>query len=69
MRTKIPDLWAPPLPDLAQRNFSAGEPGRRTSGDITYIRTDEGWLFLASVLDLGSRRIVGYHKGGTCVPS
>jgi putative transposase len=60
MRTTIPDLWAPPLPDLVQRNFSVGEPGRRTCGDITYIRTDEGWLFLASVLDLGSRRIVGY---------
>jgi putative transposase len=60
MRTTIPDLWAPPLPDLVQPDFSVGEPGRRTCGDITYIRTDEGWLFLASVLDLGSRRIVGY---------
>jgi len=60
MRTTIPDLWAPPLPDLVRRNFSVGEPGCRTCGDITYIRTDEGWLFLASVLDLGSRRLVGY---------
>lgn len=60
MRTTVPDLWAPPLPDLVRRDFSVGEPGRRTCGDITYIRTDEGWLYLASVLDLGSRRIVGY---------
>jgi len=60
VRTTIPDLWAPPLPDLVRRDFRVGEPGLRTCGDITYIRTDEGWLYLASVLDLGSRRIVGY---------
>lgn len=60
VRTTIPDLWAPPLPDRVRRDFSVGEPGKRTCGDITYIRTDEGWLYLASVLDLGSRRIVGY---------
>ena len=60
VRTTIPDLWAPPLPDRVQRDFSVGEPGLRTCGDITYIRTDEGWLYLASVLDLGSRRLVGY---------
>ena len=60
VRTTIPDLWAPPLPDRIRRDFSVGEPGKRTCGDITYIRTDEGWLYLASVLDLGSRRIVGY---------
>jgi transposase InsO family protein len=60
MRTTVPDLWAAPLPDLVQRVFRVGEPGRRTCGVITYIRTDEGWLYLASVLDLGSRRLVGY---------
>jgi transposase InsO family protein len=43
-----------------RRNFSVGAPGLRTCGDITYIGTDEGWLFLADLLDLGSRRIVGY---------
>jgi transposase InsO family protein len=56
----VADLWAPPLPDLVRRDFSVGAPGLRTCGDITYIGTDEGWLFLADVLDLGSRRIVGY---------
>ncbi len=60
VRTTIPDVTAPPLPDLVQRDFSTGEPGRRTCGDITYIPTGEGWLFLADVLDLGSRRVVGY---------
>lgn len=60
VRTTIPDVSAPPLPDLVQREFSVGEPGGRTCGDITYIPTDEGWLYLAGVLDLGSRRVVGY---------
>ena len=60
IRTTIPDLWAPPLPDRVQRNFGVGEPGRRTCGDITYIATGEGWLFLAGVTDIGSRRLVGY---------
>lgn len=60
VRTTIPDVSAPPLPDLVGRDFSVGQPGERTCGDITYIPTDEGWLFLADVLDLGSRRITGY---------
>ncbi len=55
VRTTIPDVSAPPLPDLVRRDFSVGEPGERTCGDITYIGTDEGWLYLADVLDLGSR--------------
>jgi len=60
VRTTIPDVSAPPLPDLVGRDFGPGEPARRTCGDITYIPTDEGWLYLADVLDLGSRRVVGY---------
>jgi transposase InsO family protein len=60
VRTTVADLWAPPLPDLVRRDFSVGAPGLRTCGDITYIGTDEGWLYFADVLDLGSRRIVGY---------
>jgi putative transposase len=63
VRTTIPDVSAPPLPDLVRRDFAVGEPGRRTCGDITYIGTDEGWLYLADVLDIGSRRIVGYAMG------
>jgi len=60
LRTTIPDVSAPPLPDLVGRRFAPGEPGERTCGDITYIPTGEGWLYLADVLDIGSRRIVGY---------
>ncbi len=50
----------PPLPDLIGRDFHVGAPNERTCGDITYIRTDEGWLYLADVLDIGSRRVVGF---------
>ena len=60
VRTTIPDLTAPPLPDLVARDFAVGEPGLRTCGDITYVATDEGWCYVASVLDLGSRRVVGF---------
>jgi transposase InsO family protein len=60
VRTTIPDVTAPPLPDLVRRDFTPGEPAERTCGDITYIPTGEGWLYMADVLDIGSRRIVGY---------
>ena len=60
IRTTIPDLTAPPLPDLIGRDFHVGCPGERTCGDITYVPTDEGWLYLADVLDLGSRRVIGF---------
>ena len=60
LKTTIPDVTAPPLPDLIKRDFAVGAPGKRTCGDITYIGTDEGWLYLADVLDIGSRRIIGF---------
>jgi len=63
LRTTIPDVTAPPLPDLVRRDFAVGEPGRRACGDITYVPTGEGWLYLASVLDLGSRRLIGVAMG------
>ena len=56
-------LWSeenPPLPDLVNQNFAPGVPDLAWCGDITYIPTDEGWLYLASVLDLGSRRLLGW---------
>src|SRR3974390_2401289 len=52
VRTTIPDVSAPPLPDLVGRNFVPGQPGARTCGDITYIPTGEGWLYLADGLDI-----------------
>jgi putative transposase len=43
-------------PDLVQRNFSPATPNALWSGDITYLPTDEGWLYLVAVLDLHSRQ-------------
>ena len=50
----------PIVPNLLDRNFTVATPNQVWVGDITYIPTDEGWLFLAVVLDLFSRRIVGW---------
>lgn len=46
--------------DLVRRRFRPGAPDRTWAGDITYIPTSQGWLHLAVVLDVGSRRVVGY---------
>ena len=54
------DHKRPVAPNLVQRNFSAEAPDRLWTGDITYIWTAEGWLYLAVVLDVFSRRIVGW---------
>ena len=50
----------PIAPNLLQRNFTADAPNQVWTGDITYIATDEGWLYLAVVLDLFSRQVVGW---------
>lgn len=60
VRTTIPAEDNPPMPDLIGRRFDPGAPDVAWVGDITYIPTGEGWLYLASVLDLGSRRWLGY---------
>jgi transposase InsO family protein len=60
VRTTIPTEGAPPLPDLVGRRFDPGAPDVAWVGDITYVPTGQGWLYLASVLDLGSRRLLGY---------
>lgn len=59
-RTTTPARHKPKLPDLLCRDFSPGAPDRAWCSDITYIRTGEGWLYLAVVLDVGSRRLLGY---------
>ena len=46
--------------NLLKRNFSTNAPNQRWASDITYISTHEGWLYLAVVMDLYSRRIVGW---------
>lgn len=60
--TTIPDPAATTPADLIKRDFScsATDINTRWCGDITYINTWEGWLYLATVIDLGSRRIVGW---------
>lgn len=60
VRNTIPAEDNPPIPDLIGRDFDPGRPDVAWCGDITYVRTGEGWLHLASVLDLGSRRLLGY---------
>src|SRR5829696_7260048 len=50
----------PPAPDLVRRDFTPEAPERLWVADITYVRTWEGWLYLAFVLDTYSRRIVGW---------
>lgn len=50
----------PVSPNLLARDFEACEPNRAWVGDITYIWTAEGWLYLAVILDLFSRRVVGW---------
>jgi transposase InsO family protein len=50
----------PVAPNVLDRQFTAESPNRKWVGDITYIPTDEGWLYLAGVIDLHSRRLVGW---------
>ncbi len=59
-RTTVADLARSPAPDLVARDFTAAAPNRLWFGDITYIATAEGWLYLAMLLDAHSRRIVGW---------
>ena len=59
-RTTIPATTpAAQPPDLVRRDFNPIEPDRLWISDITYIRTWEGWLYLAVILDAFSRRVVG----------
>ncbi|WP_247718762.1 IS3 family transposase [Morganella morganii] len=46
--------------NLLQQDFSASGPNQKWVGDITYLRTDEGWLYLAVVIDLWSRAVIGW---------
>lgn len=50
----------PVAPNTLNRQFWAGGPNEKWVGDITYLRTREGWLYLAAVLDIYSRKVVGW---------
>src|SRR4051794_11500955 len=60
-RTALPGNAPQPAPDLLDRDFTATAPGQRLVGDITYLRTGEGWLYLATVIDLATRMVVGWQ--------
>jgi putative transposase len=49
------------MPDLVERDFTADRPGRKFVGDITYIHTWQGFLYLATVIDCYSKKVVGWH--------
>ncbi len=59
-RTTIPDARAPKAPDLLERDFSAPRPNVRWCGDITYLPVGKDWMYLATVIDIHSRRVVGW---------
>ncbi|MFF2956771.1 IS3 family transposase [Kitasatospora sp. NPDC057965] len=48
------------VPDLIGRDFSAPRPGMRLVGDMTFLPTEEGWLYPATCIDLATREVVGY---------
>jgi transposase InsO family protein len=58
--TTIADAQPAPIPDLVHRDFTAEQPGTKLVGDITYIATWQGWLYLATVIDCFNREVVGY---------
>lgn len=59
-RTTQRNPEAIPAPNLLNQDFSSPAPDRKWVSDITYIATAEGWLYLAAILDLFSRRVVGW---------
>ncbi len=59
-RWSLTQAAAGALPDLVGRNFTAEVPGEKLVGDITYIKTGEGWLYLATVIDCCTKEVIGY---------
>ncbi|MFC9640985.1 IS3 family transposase [Streptomyces mirabilis] len=60
-RTTVPEPSAPRPPDLVDRNFTASRPDQLWVADMTYVRTWSGWVYVAFVLDVYSRMIVGWQ--------
>jgi transposase InsO family protein len=59
-KTTDPDPYAPDIVDLVRRDFTADKPGSKVVGDITYLRTWQGWLYLATLIDCCTREVIGY---------
>jgi len=60
LRLTSADAAAGPIPDLVGRDFTADAPGHKLVGDITYIPTWEGWLYLATVIDCYSKKVIAH---------
>ena len=60
-RTTTPDSDAPRRPDLVERDFTATAPNRLWVADLTYLRSWQGLLFFAFVIDVYSRRVIGWQ--------
>jgi transposase InsO family protein len=60
VRTTQSNPGLPTPPNVLDRDFTADAPDRKWAGDVTYLPTREGWLYLAVMLDLFSRRVVGF---------
>lgn len=63
VRTTVPAQDLGERPDLLGRDFTADEPGKKLCGDITYVRTWAGFIYLATVLDCCTKKVVGYAMG------
>lgn len=62
-KTTVADEDAQTYPDRVKRDFApdSHEPGQTLVGDITYLRTGQGWLYLATVIDLATRMVLGWQ--------
>lgn len=55
----------PVAKNVLNREFTADKPGQKWMSDITYIATDQGWLYLTAILDLADRKMVGWATSDT----
>ena len=60
------DASHPVAPHVLKRDFTAPEPNKKGVTDITSIPTTQGWLYLAVILDVYSRAVVGWSRSGSC---
>jgi putative transposase len=63
-RTTVPGEVDPAVADLVCRDFTAERPGVKLVGDITYIPTWQGWLYLATVIDCFNKEVIGWSMAG-----
>lgn len=64
-RTTDSNHQSPIAPNVLSRDFAPAAPNEAWAGDVTYIATDEGWCYLAVLLDLYSRRVIGWAMSPT----